>query len=90
MSASDLGVRGYGDDDDDRGGVGVGGEIATSPPSAVCESLCQKLFDHIPVGVGSRGVIPSSPSDLEASLALGMDWSLREGYAWAEVCVFVL
>ena len=81
LSASDLGVRGYGDDD---------GEDATSPPSAVCESLCQKLFDHIPVGVGSRGVIPSSPGDLEASLALGMDWSLREGYAWAEVCVSAL
>lgn len=44
-------------------------------------------------------------SDLEAVLELGMDWSIREGYAWAEdkehceengrmlqvcVCVFIL
>ncbi|GMH63209.1 hypothetical protein TrLO_g13819 [Triparma laevis f. longispina] len=50
----------------------------------VKENLAQSLFDHIPVGVGSKGVIPTSPSDLDSALELGMDWSLREGYAWAE------
>ena len=35
----------------------------------------QQLFDHIPVGVGSRGVIPTSASALDAALELGMDWS---------------
>jgi RNA-splicing ligase RtcB len=34
--------------------------------------------------VGSKGVIPTSAADLEAALEMGMDWSLREGYAWAE------
>jgi len=29
-------------------------------------------------------VIPTSSNDLEAALEMGMDWSLREGYAWAE------
>mmetsp|Transcript_3236 Transcript_3236/g.7105 ORF Transcript_3236/g.7105 Transcript_3236/m.7105 type:complete len:507 (+) Transcript_3236:115-1635(+) len=48
------------------------------------EDLAQALFDHIPVGVGSQGIIPTSAKDLEAALELGMDWSLREGYAWAE------
>eukprot|EP01104_Vermistella_antarctica_P020341 TRINITY_DN8672_c0_g1_i1.p1 TRINITY_DN8672_c0_g1~~TRINITY_DN8672_c0_g1_i1.p1 ORF type:complete len:507 (-),score=90.38 TRINITY_DN8672_c0_g1_i1:167-1687(-) len=48
------------------------------------DSLTQSLFDHIPVGVGSKGVIPTTMSDLEEALELGMDWSLREGYAWAE------
>ncbi|EWM25480.1 trna-splicing ligase [Nannochloropsis gaditana] len=48
------------------------------------EKLTQSLFDHIPVGVGSKGVIPTSAADLEAALEMGMDWSLREGYAWAE------
>ena len=48
------------------------------------ETLAQQLFDHIPVGVGSRGVIPTSASALDAALELGMDWSLREGYAWVE------
>eukprot|EP01042_Synura_sphagnicola_P000422 gene422-445_t len=42
------------------------------------------LFDHIPVGVGSKGVIPTSEADLNDALELGMDWSVREGYAWAE------
>jgi tRNA-splicing ligase RtcB len=50
----------------------------------VKEALAQSLFDHIPVGVGSRGIIPTSPAALEAVLEMGMDWSLREGYAWAE------
>ena len=50
----------------------------------VKERLAQSLFDHIPVGVGSQGIIPTSPKGLEAALEMGMDWSLREGYAWAE------
>ncbi|KAF6028922.1 RTCB [Bugula neritina] len=50
----------------------------------VKEQLAQSLFDHIPVGVGSKGVIPMSAQDLEEALEMGMDWSLREGYAWVE------
>lgn len=50
----------------------------------VKEQLAQSLFDHIPVGVGSKGVIPTKTSDLEEALEMGMDWSIREGYAWAE------
>lgn len=50
----------------------------------VQERLAQSLFDHIPVGVGSKGVIPTNAKDLEAALEMGMDWSLREGYSWAE------
>lgn len=50
----------------------------------VKEKLAQSLFDHIPVGVGSKGVIPMTMHDLEEALEMGMDWSLREGYAWAE------
>uniref|UniRef100_A0A8D2ZVH9 RNA-splicing ligase RtcB homolog n=1 Tax=Scophthalmus maximus TaxID=52904 RepID=A0A8D2ZVH9_SCOMX len=50
----------------------------------VKEQLAQSLFNHIPVGVGSKGVIPMSAKDLEEALEMGVDWSLREGYAWAE------
>ena len=48
------------------------------------EKLAQSLFDHIPVGVGSQGIIPTSSKDLVEALEMGMDWSLREGYSWAE------
>eukprot|EP01061_Rhynchopus_euleeides_P018356 TRINITY_DN30337_c0_g1_i1.p2 TRINITY_DN30337_c0_g1~~TRINITY_DN30337_c0_g1_i1.p2 ORF type:complete len:533 (+),score=221.85 TRINITY_DN30337_c0_g1_i1:82-1599(+) len=48
------------------------------------EKLAQSLFDHIPVGLGSMGVLPTSLETLTKSLELGMDWSLREGHAWAE------
>ena len=44
----------------------------------VKEQLAQTLFDHIPVGVGSQGIISTSAKDLEAALEMGMDWSLRE------------
>ena len=50
----------------------------------VKENLVQLLFDHIPVGVGSKGVLPTNMDDLNSALALGMDYSLREGHAWAE------
>jgi len=50
----------------------------------VKERLAQALFDHIPVGVGSMGIIPTKQQDLEEALQLGIDWSLREGYAWPE------
>ena len=48
------------------------------------EDWAQLLFNHIPVGVGSKGVIPMTAKDLEEALEMGMDWSLREGYAWPE------
>ncbi|XP_017302669.1 tRNA-splicing ligase RtcB homolog [Diaphorina citri] len=48
------------------------------------ERLAQSMFDHIPVGVGSKGIIPMNARDLEEALEMGMDWSLREGYIWAE------
>ncbi|KAI4486481.1 hypothetical protein M0804_005851 [Polistes exclamans] len=48
------------------------------------EQLAQSMFDHIPVGVGSKGIIPMNAKDLEEALEMGMDWSLREGYIWAE------
>ena len=50
----------------------------------VKEELTQSLFDHIPVGVGSKGIIPMNAADLEEALEMGMDWSLRSGYAWVE------
>jgi tRNA-splicing ligase RtcB len=51
---------------------------------SVQEKLAQSLFDHIPVGVGSKGVIPTRAKDLEEALEMGIDWSLRQGYAWPE------
>ncbi len=54
---------------------------AESDVEPVKEQLCQALFDHIPVGVGSQGIIPTTASDLEAVLELGIDWSLRWGWA---------
>jgi tRNA-splicing ligase RtcB len=58
--------------------------LMESDIAPVKEELTQALFDHIPVGVGSKGIIPAGAAELEDALSMGMDWSLREGYAWAE------
>lgn len=50
----------------------------------VKEDICQCLFDHIPVGVGSKGLIPMKAHDLDEAIEMGIDWCLREGYAWPE------
>lgn len=34
------------------------------------EELAQALFDHIPVGVGSQGVIPTVQKDLAEALVM--------------------
>jgi hypothetical protein len=47
----------------------------------VCCWTRQSLFDHIPVGVGSKGVIPTSAADLDAALELGM-WKSAFRAAW--------
>ncbi len=46
------------------------------------EQLAQSLFDHIPVGVGSKGIIPTSAAALEAALGMGMDWCAAGGQLW--------
>lgn len=56
----------------------------------VQEQLAQSLFDHIPVGVGSKGIIPMNARDLEEALEMGMDWSLREGIKIPESNIFPL
>eukprot|EP00759_Apiculatamorpha_spiralis_P050583 PhF_6_TR482/c0_g1_i1/m.225/K14415/RTCB, rtcB; tRNA-splicing ligase RtcB len=51
----------------------------------VKEHLVQSLYDHILTGVGSQGLIPTGEGKiLESTLNLGMDWALRQGYAWPE------
>lgn len=50
----------------------------------VKEEITQNLFDHIPVGVGTKGVIPMTAKDLDEALEMGIDWSIREGYVWTE------
>ncbi|KRZ68046.1 tRNA-splicing ligase RtcB -like protein [Trichinella papuae] len=58
--------------------------LSESDVQPVKEQLAQSLFDFIPVGVGSKGIIPLNGRDFEECLEMGMDWTLREGYSWAE------
>ena len=46
------------------------------------EILIDALYNTIPVGVGTRGNVNMSKDSLDEALEMGMDWSVREGYAW--------
>lgn len=58
--------------------------VDESEVPSVNEQLAQAMSDHIPIGVGSKSVIPMNAKDLEEALEMGMDWLLREDYTWAE------
>lgn len=39
--------------------------LMESDITPIKEEIAQSLFDHIPVGVGSKGVIPTTAQDLD-------------------------
>ena len=52
----------------------------------VIDQISQLLFNHIPVGVGTSSVLSSDADALTNALNLGQEWSVMQGYAWAEDC----
>ena len=48
------------------------------------ERLIEELFRKIPVGVGARGKLRLSPSELDEVLVKGLDWAIEKGYATKE------
>ena len=54
------------------------------------EKLTQSLFDHIPVGVGSKGVIPTKSSDLvEALVCVHVFMYVVVVYVYICMCAYV-
>ena len=50
----------------------------------VIRQLIDKLFRYVPSGVGSRGRISLSISELDEVLEEGVDWAIEHGYGWEE------
>ena len=53
------------------------------------KDIVNELFTSIPLGVGSKGTIKLSKSELDELLVEGVDWAIEQGYGWkqdAEVC----
>ena len=48
------------------------------------DQLAQALYDHIPVGVGTEGLIPVTEEEIDDILENGIDWAIEKGYAWQE------
>ncbi len=45
------------------------------------KELIQALFNAVPCGVGAKGKLRLSPSELDEVLLHGMDWAIKEGYS---------
>ncbi|MCP4762849.1 MAG: RtcB family protein [archaeon] len=52
--------------------------------SAIMPKLTEELFKQVPCGLGSRGHLQISRSDLDRVLDSGIEWALEKGYGWAE------
>lgn len=46
--------------------------------------LAETLFVYVPSGLGSRGKIRLSVSELNRVLEEGVEWAIRQGYGWSE------
>ena len=53
------------------------------------KDLLNELFKSIPSGLGSKGTVKLTKSDLDELLVEGVGWAIEHGYGWkqdAEVC----
>lgn len=46
--------------------------------------ILETLFNYIPSGLGSRGKIRVSPTELDKVVSDGVEWAIGRGYGWAE------
>lgn len=51
--------------------------------------LAELLFRYIPSGLGSRGRVSLSKSELDRVLAEGVEWAVEKGYGWSEDPEFI-
>ena len=56
----------------------------SSLTSELKESLCDALFNSIPVGVGTKGLINLKGTEVNTMVERGMPWAVEKGYAWPE------
>ncbi|HID16767.1 TPA: RtcB family protein, partial [Candidatus Bathyarchaeota archaeon] len=50
----------------------------------VLPKLLDTLFNYVPSGLGSRGKIKVSVSELDKVVSEGVDWAIEAGYGWPE------
>lgn len=48
------------------------------------ETLCDALFNSIPVGVGTKGLIQLNGTEINTMIEQGMPWAIERGYSWPE------
>ncbi len=46
--------------------------------------LVDRLFERVPCGVGSRGLVSVSPDEFRNILEQGSGWCIKKGYGWDE------
>ena len=63
-------------------------DLTVNDVKPVIKDLINTLFRLVPSGVGSRGKIRLSISELNRVLAEGVDWAIERGYGWSEDAEF--
>ncbi len=48
------------------------------------KELINTLFQNVPAGVGSKGVVDVAASQIDRILEEGAEWAMAEGYGWEE------
>lgn len=50
----------------------------------VIDSLIETIFRYVPSGLGSKGRIRVSMSELDRAVSEGVEWAVKNGYGWPE------
>ncbi|MFH1328930.1 MAG: RtcB family protein, partial [Candidatus Bathyarchaeota archaeon] len=54
----------------------------------ILPNLLDVLFNYIPSGLGSKGKIRVTPTDLNKVVSEGVDWAIKQGYGWSEDALY--
>ncbi len=50
----------------------------------VLGKLLDALFQNVPSGLGSRGKVRMTPTELEKAVSEGVEWAIDRGYGWSD------
>ncbi|MEM2106300.1 MAG: RtcB family protein [Candidatus Bathyarchaeia archaeon] len=59
-------------------------DLSESDVKPILPKLLDTLFNYIPSGLGSRGQIKVSQTELDKVLSDGVEWAIDRGYGWSE------
>ncbi|HNU36040.1 MAG TPA: RtcB family protein, partial [Methanomassiliicoccales archaeon] len=59
-------------------------DLRTNDVAPKIRELINTLFQNVPAGVGSKGVVDVAANQIDRILEEGAEWAVAEGYGWSE------